>query len=94
MLQIFLYLQLLDLLTTLVGLRLGVSEASPFIRLVMQFGPAVAVILSKVAALALVGLCFALNRRSLIRRLNYGYAALAVWNLGIILISAGIPHVA
>ena len=29
--QIFVYLQLLDLLTTMVGFRLGAVEASPFI---------------------------------------------------------------
>ena len=30
--QVFVYLQLLDLLTTLVGFRMGAAEASPFIR--------------------------------------------------------------
>jgi hypothetical protein len=38
--QIFVYLQLLDLLTTLLGFRLGAAEASPFIRLMMHVGPA------------------------------------------------------
>ena len=37
--QIFIYLQLLDLLTTLVGFKLGASEASPFIRMLMHAGP-------------------------------------------------------
>ena len=30
-LQVFIYLQVLDFLTTLVGFKLGASEASPFI---------------------------------------------------------------
>ena len=34
--QVFVYLQLLDLLTTLLGLRLGAVEASPFVRLLMS----------------------------------------------------------
>ena len=38
--QVFIYLQLLDLLTTLLGFRLGAAEASPFIRLMMHAGPA------------------------------------------------------
>ena len=38
--QIFIYLQLLDLLTTLVGFKLGAREASPFIRMLMHAGPA------------------------------------------------------
>ena len=37
----FVYLQVLDLLTTLVGLKFGVGEASPFVRLLMNWGPAV-----------------------------------------------------
>ena len=87
--QIFIYLQVLDLLTTIIGLRLGLGEASPFIRGLISFGPALAVMLSKVVAFLLVGICFALKRRPLIKRINYGYAALAVWNLGLILVAAG-----
>jgi len=37
--QIFIYLQLLDILTTLVGFKLGVAEASPFIQMLMRTGP-------------------------------------------------------
>jgi hypothetical protein len=88
-LQIFFYLQILDLLTTIIGLRLGVSEASPFIRSMISFGPGVAVLLSKGFAVALVLLCLTLNRRALIRRINYGSAALAVWNLCILMGAVG-----
>jgi hypothetical protein len=87
--QIFLYLQVLDLLTTIIGLRLGLGEASPFIRGVIAWGPAAAVVMSKAVAFGLAGACVALKRRSLIGRINYGYAALAVWNLGLILMAAG-----
>jgi hypothetical protein len=87
--QIFLYLQILDLLTTIIGLRLGLAEASPFIRGVIFFGPAIAVLLSKAVAFGLAGLCVALKKRSMIGRINYGYAALAVWNLGLILAASG-----
>jgi len=37
--QIFVYLQLLDLLTTLLGFRVGAAEASPFVRLLMHVAP-------------------------------------------------------
>ena len=53
--QVFVGLQLLDLLTTLVGFKLGAAEASPFIRILMHAGPATGVVLSKVLALALGG---------------------------------------
>src|ERR1700692_3477939 len=48
LIQIFCYLQALDFLTTLIGLKLGISEASPFIRFLMHYGPSVAVAASKI----------------------------------------------
>jgi hypothetical protein len=60
--QVFVYLQLLDLLTTLVGFRMGASEASPFIRMLMHVGPAAGVVVSKVLALGIGALCVAVNR--------------------------------
>ena len=60
--QVFIYLQLLDLLTTLLGFRLGAAEASPFIRLMMHAGPAAGVIASKVLALGIGALCVYLNK--------------------------------
>jgi hypothetical protein len=82
--QIFLYLQVLDFLTTLIGLRIGLSEASPFIRLLMQIDPAVGLALSKLLALILSGLCLWLNKRHLVRWINYWYAGLVVWNMTLI----------
>src|SRR5579863_3205374 len=79
--QVFLYLQILDFLTTLVGLKLGIAEASPFIRSLLHFGPSIAVAASKIVAIALAGLCIGLNRSYLLRWINYWYAALVIWNL-------------
>ena len=86
--SIFVYLQLLDLLTTLVGFRLGASEASPFIRALMHFGPAAGVVLSKLFALGLAGLCLYLKKDRLVRWITYWYGALVVWNLTVML---GLP---
>lgn len=83
--QVFLYLQLLDLLTTLVGIRLGANEASPVVRALMEFGPAWGVLLSKLAAILLGAICIALDKAHLIRRISYWYAALVVWNLSVML---------
>lgn len=85
--QIFVYLQFLDFLTTMVGLRLGLSEASPLIRNLMRFGPVSAVLISKICALGIAGLCAALKRYSAIRKINYWYAGLVVWNLCMILLT-------
>ena len=85
--QVFLYLQVLDLLTTLIGLRLGASEASPFVRWLMQIGPATGLIFCKLMALSLVGICFWLKKARVIRWASYWYALLVVWNCCIILAS-------
>jgi hypothetical protein len=82
----FLYLQLLDLLTTLVGFKLGASEASPFIaKLIHATSPAMGVAASKVVGLGIGGLCVAMNRARLVGWINYWYATVIVWNLCIIL---------
>ena len=83
--QLFIYLQLLDLLTTLIGLRLGASEASPFIRLLMHAGPVTGLALSKLFALALGGLCVYRKKYRLIRLASYWYGCLVVWNLMVLL---------
>jgi hypothetical protein len=87
--QIFIYLQLLDLLTTLVGFKLGAGEASPFIRALMHAGPATGVAISKLVALAIGGVCVWANRPHLIKWITYWYGALVVWNLMIMLHSPG-----
>ncbi|MGO9262691.1 MAG: DUF5658 family protein [Bryobacteraceae bacterium] len=83
--QVFVYLQLLDLLTTLVGFRLGAAEASPFIRLLMHFGPAVGVAFSKLLALTLGGWCVYCKKLQLMRVIVFWYSGLVVWNLMILL---------
>jgi hypothetical protein len=83
--QIFVYLQLLDLLTTLVGFKMGAGEASPFIRALMHAGPAMGVAMSKLVALGIGGACVWTNRPHLIRWISYWYGGLVVWNLMVML---------
>jgi hypothetical protein len=85
--RIFLYLQLLDFLTTLAGFKIGAAEASPFVRCLIQFGPITGVAVSKLVAILMAGLCVWLDRPNLLRRVCYWYAALVVWNICIILVS-------
>lgn len=84
-LQVFLYLQVLDVLTTWLGFRLGLAEASPFIRMLMGFGPMAALLASKFVALGLGAVCVWRGKFHIIRLINYWYAALVVWNLMLIL---------
>jgi len=83
--QVFFYLQLLDLLTTLIGLRLGAAEASPFVRLLMHAGPAFGIAASKVLAIALGAYCVYTRRLGVIRLMSYWYGGLVAWNLFILL---------
>ncbi|MEK7404718.1 MAG: DUF5658 family protein [Acidobacteriota bacterium] len=84
-LEVFAYLQLLDFLTTLVALRLGGQEMSPFIRWLMGWGPVTGVALAKVGAFLLAGVCIWLRRERILRWCNYWFAALVLWNLSMIL---------
>src|ERR1700686_859639 len=81
----FLYLQLLDFLTTMVGIRVGLAESSPFIGWMMTSNPGAGLAISKIVAVLIAGICIAPNRPNLIKWVNGWYAALAVWNLCLIL---------
>jgi len=83
--QTFIYLQLLDFMTTVLGFRLGAAEASPFIRLLVHFGPALGVAVSKALAIALGGVCVWLKKNRIISWINYWYAGLVFWNLCVIM---------
>jgi len=87
--QIFIYLQLLDVLTTLVGFKLGAAEASPFIRVLMHVGPIAGVVASKVLALGIGGICVYTRKHHLIRLITYWYGGLVVWNLMVVLSAQG-----
>jgi hypothetical protein len=84
-LQVFVYLQLLDYITTMIGFSLGASEMSPFIvKLIQLTSPALGVAASKLVGLGIGGLCVATHRTRLIGWINYWYAGLIVWNLSTI----------
>jgi len=85
-LQVFLYLQLLDVLTTLLGFRAGLMEASPFVRVLVHFGPLAGLLADKVFAVFLAVLCVWSGRSRMIRWVNYWYAALVTWNIILILV--------
>jgi hypothetical protein len=86
-LQAFVYLQLLDFLSTMIGLRLGLGEASPTIRpLIEPLGVGLAVGVSKLIAFSLAGVCLMTGRDRIIRMINYWFAALVVWNMMLIII--------
>jgi len=85
-LQVFFYLQVLDALTTLLGFRAGLVEASPFVRLLVNLGPFAGLLADKMFAILLAGICVWSGRSRLIPWINYWYAALVIWNIILILL--------
>jgi len=83
-LEVFFYLRLLDFMTTMIGIRVGLAETSPFIRSLMQLEPTAGLAVSKLLACLLCGACIWLNKRHLVRWINYWYAALVAWNMALI----------
>src|SRR4051794_15724157 len=86
----FVYLQFLDLLTTLVFLVNGVEEGNPVIKLLIRTSgsPLVGLLAVKIAALGFGCLCSKLARNALLSRANVFFGVLVAWNLMALLISS------
>jgi hypothetical protein len=86
----FIYLQFLDLLTTLAFLAAGVQESNPLIRLMLQSvgTPLAGLLIAKGLATALAVFCWRSNRQRLLARANVFYAVVVAWNLVALLIRA------
>lgn len=78
-------MQALDVLTTLIGLRLGASEGSLFIGRLISLGPLTGLLLAKCFAVLLAMAAIKFKRQRLIVFLNYWFAAIVTWNLAAIL---------
>jgi hypothetical protein len=87
--ELFVFLQLLDALTTLVGLRMGAQETNPTIRYFMQLGPVYGLLICKVGVFLLGAYCVWGQRQKVLRAVNYIFAAIVVWNLTQLLAQAG-----
>jgi hypothetical protein len=89
----FVYLQALDVLTTLAFLSRGVAEANPLVRLVMTWVPSRlgGLLCVKLLAVALAVYCWRKGRRRLLSRANVFFAFLVVWNLVALLVALRAP---
>lgn len=79
--ELFILLQVLDFLTTLVGLQMGGGELNPFVRWMIQFDAVIGLAAVKTLGLAMAGFCVWQKRLRVIGWVNYYFAALVVWNL-------------
>ena len=84
---VFVALQTLDVITTLMGLRVGATEGSMFIARLMRMNPLQALLVSKILAVCLVAVAMRLKRPRVIVFLNYWSALVVTWNLVMIALS-------
>ena len=84
-LTVFVALQVLDILTTLLGLQVGAHETSFFVSRLMSAGPVAALLIAKIMAVLLVTLALRFHRPRVVVFLNFWFAAVVTWNLGMIL---------
>lgn len=78
---VFFALQTLDVLTTLIGLRMGAKEASLFVGRMLALGPISGLLISKCFAIILAAAALGFKRPRLVVFLNYWFAVLIAWNL-------------
>jgi hypothetical protein len=84
----FIALQALDVLTTLLGLRLGAGETNVYIGQLMRLGPLAGLLVSKMICVALVVTVVIFGRGRVMRLLNPWCAAIVTWNLFAIIVQA------
>ncbi len=79
----FIYLQLLDVLTTIAFMMQGVGEGNPIVRWAMRAteNPFGGLFMLKAAGVALAMFCIYRSRERLLRRVNVLFAAVVVYNL-------------
>ena len=81
-LEVFVLLQVLDVMTTLVGLHIGGTELSPFIAWVIGVtDPMTGLTMAKLIGFGIAGVCLWLRLPRVIHVANYFCAGLVIWNL-------------
>jgi hypothetical protein len=81
---VFVALQLLDVLTTILGLRVGAHEGNYLVAQFMHWGPALGLLIAKFLGFVLLLLAFAVGKLRLLRLLNLWFLCIVGWNLAII----------
>lgn len=86
----FIYLQVLDLLTTVAFMMYGVTEINPVVKWAMRESPSAlgGLFLIKVAAVLLALLCMAHSQQRLLRGVNIFFAGLVAYNVFVLIINA------
>ena len=89
LLIVFIGLQFLDVLSTLVFLHQGIAEANPIVRAALSLSrnPAAGLILLKMGISILAGICWYSGRRRLLKKVNFLYVGCVFWNITAVMIA-------
>jgi hypothetical protein len=86
---VFAALQALDVITTVLGWRLGARETNVFILRFMPLGAVTGLIVAKMLGVLAVIIVLVAGKLRLVRLVNLWFAGIVTWNLIIIWIQAG-----
>jgi len=78
---VFFSLQVLDVLTTLIGLSVGAQEASVFVGRLLSLSPVAGLIIPKLFSILLIVSAVRFKRPRLVVFMNYWFAGVVTWNL-------------
>lgn len=81
LLSIFIYLQILDFLTTILFLKMGLGEANWLVVLLARWSPWLGVMLAKLGTIILALVAVRYHKVRVMRLANLGYGGVVVWNL-------------
>jgi hypothetical protein len=80
-LSLFIYLQILDFLTTILFLKMGLFESSWVVGALVHWSPILGVLLAKAAAVAVGCMAVRFHKDRVVRLANVGYGGVVAWNL-------------
>ena len=86
----FVYLQVLDALTTIAFMMYGVAELNPLIKWAMRESPSAltGLLLVKILAVGLAFYCIVRARQKLLRKVNIFFALVVDYNVVVLILSA------
>jgi len=79
--ELFVFIQVLDFVTTLIGIRMGGTEMSPFVRWMMEFHPVGGLTAVKILGFSMGGFCIWSHRVKVLTWVNYVFGGIVIWNL-------------
>lgn len=79
----FSYLQVLDMVTTVLFLSAGAEEANPFVNLALRSvaHPWLGLLLVKIIAFAIAFYCWRIGKDAVLVRANRFFACIVAWNI-------------